>query len=88
MQTVLLLFGGISPEHEVAIVSALQVGHALKLAGFNVLPAYISKTGAWYLGNDSFLDAKNYLDPNFVSKHGKAFFLLLIGQLLLSPSQP
>lgn len=75
MQTILLIFGGISPEHEVAIVTAIQVGQALKKAGFKVLPTYISKSGHWYLGGDSFLDPKNFIDPNFVEKNGKKFVL-------------
>jgi len=73
MSTVLLLFGGVSPEHEVAIVTALLVGNALKEAGFKVLPGYISKTGEWFLGDNSFLEAKNYIEPSFVEKHGKKF---------------
>jgi len=75
MQTVLLLYGGVSTEHEVAIVTALQVGHALLEAGFKVLPAYITKQGNWYLGNDSFLKPENYTNLDFVKKNGQPFVL-------------
>lgn len=75
MQTVLLVYGGISTEHEVAIISALQAGNALKEAGYNVLPAYITKRGHWYLGDDSFLKPENYTDLNFVKKNGRPFVI-------------
>lgn len=73
MSTVLLLFGGVSPEHEVAIVTALQVGHALKEAGFKVLPGYISKTGEWFLGDNSFLSPQSYINLLAIQKKGKRF---------------
>jgi len=73
MQTVLLLFGGVSPEHEVAIVTALLVGNALKEAGYQVLVGYITKSGQWFLGDDSFLDTKKYTNLSFIEKTGKKF---------------
>ncbi|KKT48553.1 MAG: D-alanine-D-alanine ligase [Candidatus Collierbacteria bacterium GW2011_GWC2_44_18] len=57
---VMVVYGGVSPEHDVAVVTAWQVMHALKKAGFEVMPVYISKNGSWYLGDDKFLDSKSY----------------------------
>ena len=57
---VMVVYGGVSPEHDVAVVTAWQVMHALKKAGFEVMPVYISKGGSWYLGDDKFLDSKSY----------------------------
>ena len=56
----MVVYGGVSPEHDVAVVTAWQVMHALKKAGFEVMPVYISKNGSWYLGDDKFLDSKSY----------------------------
>lgn len=56
----MVVYGGVSPEHDVAVVTAWQVMHALKKAGFEVMPVYISKGGRWYLGDDKFLDSKSY----------------------------
>lgn len=50
MKTVLVIFGGRSPEHDVSIVSAIaSVIKPLELLNeYNVEPVYISKDGAWY----------------------------------------
>lgn len=52
MQTVAVIFGGKSAEHDVSIVTAISsVIKPLKLTGnYQVIPIYISKTGAWYSG--------------------------------------
>lgn len=49
-QTVAVLFGGRSVEHEVSVLSGHQVMDALDAAGFAVLPVYITKQGDWYAG--------------------------------------
>ena len=49
-QTVAVLFGGRSVEHEVSVISGHQVMDALDQAGFQVLPIYITKQGDWYAG--------------------------------------
>jgi D-alanine-D-alanine ligase len=49
-QTVAVVFGGRSVEHEVSILTAHQVLDALDVAGYKTLPVYITKEGAWYAG--------------------------------------
>lgn len=49
-QSVAVLFGGRSVEHEVSIITAQQAMDALEVAGYKVLPVYIAKDGAWYAG--------------------------------------
>ena len=49
-QTVAVLFGGRSVEHEVSVISGHQVMDALDAAGFAVLPVYVTKQGDWYAG--------------------------------------
>jgi len=57
--TVGVIYGGRSVEHEVAIISALQVIHALDKTKYDVLPLYISKQGQWYSG-EALLKIENY----------------------------
>ena len=45
-----VIFGSRSCEHDVSIISALQLIEAAKTAGFNVIPVYISRDGLWYTG--------------------------------------
>lgn len=51
---VCVLFGGISPEHEVSLRSAESVLCNLNAEKYNILPVGITKTGKWLLfgGND------------------------------------
>lgn len=51
-QTVLLLFGGESSEHEVSIASATNVYDVIDRETYDVLPVYIDKTGGWWLLED------------------------------------
>ncbi len=45
-----VIFGSRSCEHDVSIISALQLIEAAKQAGFSVIPVYISREGLWYTG--------------------------------------
>jgi len=61
-RNVVVVFGGRSTEHEVSIITALQVMHHLDKSKYNILPIYISKSSQWVLGNEDFLDPKLYKD--------------------------
>ena len=45
-----VIFGSRSCEHDVSIISALQLIEAARSAGFAVTPVYISRNGLWYTG--------------------------------------
>ena len=47
-----VLFGGKSVEHEISIISALQAVAALDREKYDVLPVYITKDNAFYVGDD------------------------------------
>lgn len=72
---VAVLYGGTNTEHEISIITALQVMQALKAAGYTVLPVYITKTGSWILGNQKLLDPASYRNLNQVSREGGAVHL-------------
>ena len=46
-----VFFGSRSCEHDVSIISAMQLIEAAKAAGFFVTPVYISREGLWYTGD-------------------------------------
>ncbi len=58
-KTILAAFGGVSPEHEVSVITAIQAVSALRETGLDVVPLYVSKSGKWYTGSD-FLNLENY----------------------------
>ncbi len=47
---VALIMGGVSVEHEISVISALQAYHAIDKAKYDVTLLYISKTGEMYVG--------------------------------------
>jgi D-alanine-D-alanine ligase len=61
-KTVAVLFGGRSVEHEVSVITGHQIMDAVKAAGHQVLPIYLTKDGEWYAG-DRLHHLKLYTDP-------------------------
>lgn len=60
-KTVLVAFGGMSPEHEVSVLSAMQVLSALKETEYRLRALYVTKSGRWLTG-DALLDLEEYRD--------------------------
>lgn len=57
--TVGVIFGGRSVEHDVSIITGLQVVQALDRSKYDVEPIYVSKSGQWYIG-EALLDMRSY----------------------------
>ncbi|REL38863.1 D-alanine--D-alanine ligase [Rhodohalobacter sp. SW132] len=57
--TVVVAFGGVSPEHEVSVLTGVQALSALEDSEYHTLPLYISKSGKWFTG-EPLRDLKNY----------------------------
>jgi D-alanine-D-alanine ligase len=53
--------GGVAPEHEVSVISALQAAAALDRDRYNPVPLYIAKDGTWYTGR-ALLNVDRYAD--------------------------
>ena len=59
-----VFFGGRSPEHDVSIVTGLQILQALDRTRYDAFPVYITPDGVWLTG-DVLLKRENYmLDKN------------------------
>lgn len=61
LKNLVVAFGGVSPEHEVSVLSAMQVIASLKETDFTLIPLYITKSGRWLTG-DLLLDLENFSD--------------------------
>lgn len=48
---VAVFFGGRACEHDVSIISALQCMDAMDTSQYEIIPVYISREGAWYIGD-------------------------------------
>lgn len=65
-----VFFGGRSVEHEISIISALQVIHSIDRNKYNVVPIYITKRGQFYTG-DALEDIQNYKDMDRLLSRSK-----------------
>lgn len=57
-RNIVVIFGGVSPEHDISIITAQQVIGVLKEEN-NVIPIYINKKGNWKTG-EKLLDIENF----------------------------
>ena len=64
-----LIFGGRSCEHEVSVISALQLSRFVDLNKYDLYPIYINKSGEWFWG-DGLLELNNFREPIMFSKPG------------------
>ena len=62
-----VIFGSRSCEHDVSIISALQLIEAAKSAGYTVTPVYISREGLWYTG-DALTNIETFREFNPMAK--------------------
>ncbi|MBN2327899.1 MAG: D-alanine--D-alanine ligase [Candidatus Omnitrophica bacterium] len=49
---VAVLFGGRSTEHEISVITALQVMDAFDSTQFEIIPVYVDAEGYWYTGEE------------------------------------
>src|SRR5687767_7836865 len=69
--TVAILFGGRSTEHEVSIITGLQVVQNIDRNKYNVLPVYVTKEGKWITGDERLEKVDTYKNLSSVSKDFK-----------------
>jgi len=60
-RNVAVIFGGCSVEHEVSIVTGLQLIENIDRNKYNIIPIYISNKGEWFTGKE-LLDIELYKD--------------------------
>jgi D-alanine-D-alanine ligase len=66
-----VVFGSRSVEHEVSIVTGLQVYHALDRTKYEPVPIYITKDGRWLTG-ERLADLKSYSDLKLIVEGERA----------------
>src|SRR6056297_2442499 len=58
-RTIVVAFGGMSPEHEVSVLTAMQAISSLKDTDYHLQPLYITKSGRWLTGQP-LLELENF----------------------------
>ena len=70
-----VLFGGITVEHEVSIITAVQLMKSADRSKYELVPVYIDKAGKWWTGEQLF-DVTYYKNQNlFAPKNLQPFAL-------------
>ncbi len=54
MKNIIIIFGGVSPEHDVSIVTGCLAVNSLDKSKFNPIPIYVNKRGEWFTGDKLF----------------------------------
>lgn len=86
--TVAVLFGGRSTEHEVSIITGLQVVQNIDRDKYAVLPVYITKDGKWITGDSRLEKIETYKNLSSVASDFKNSFIspdTLQGALVENP---
>lgn len=69
-----VMFGGVSVEHEISIITAIQAINSIDTAKYDVIPIYIAKDGTWYAGM-MLKDIKIYNDMDLLKRYAKEVVL-------------
>lgn len=65
-----VIFGGVSVEHEVSIISAVQAMNEMDTEKYDIIPIYIDKERNWYTGK-MLMEMDIYKDFNELKKYAK-----------------
>ncbi len=69
-----VIFGGVSVEHEVSIITAIQAMESIDSKKYDIIPIYIDKNGVWYSGA-MLRDIKIYSDMDLLRRYAKEVVL-------------
>lgn len=69
-----VIFGGVSVEHEISVISALQAMKNIDTNRYDVIAIYITKDGEWYTG-EMLKDIKIYSDMDLLKRYAKPIVL-------------
>ena len=65
-----VIFGGVSVEHEVSIITAIQAMKSIDSKKYEIIPIYIAKDGTWYSGA-MLRDIQIYSDMDLLKRYAK-----------------
>ena len=69
-----VIFGGVSVEHEVSIITAVQAMNNIDTVKYDIVPIYITKDGTWYSGA-MLKDIKIYNDMDLLKRYANEVVL-------------
>lgn len=83
-----VVFGGRSVEHEISVLSAMQVMDALDVEKYEIVPIYIGLEGKWYIGEN--LRSRDFYKnlPQSISQVKEVTFEASVGRSALNVIKP
>jgi len=81
-----IIFGGKSVEHEISIISAVEVMANIDNNKYKVIPIYIDKNNDWYTG-EHLKSILHYRDIDLVKRYAKKVSLVKRGKSFILESQ-
>ena len=69
-----VIFGGVSVEHEVSVISAIQAMKNIDSNRYDIIAIYITKDGEWYTG-EMLKDIKIYSDMDLLKRYASQVVL-------------
>ncbi len=69
-----VMFGGVSVEHEISIITAIQAMNSIDEAKYDIVPIYVAKDGTWYSGM-MLKDMQIYRDMDLLKRYAKEVVL-------------
>ena len=81
-----VIFGGKSVEHEISIISAVDIMSSIDNNKYNVIPIYIDKENDWYTGSH-LKEILHYRDIELVKRYAKKVSLVKRGKSFILESQ-
>ena len=68
MKNIMVIYGGISVEHDVSVITGVLTLNSLDKTKYNPVPVYIAKDGVWYTGDLLDIDAYKKLNYKRLKK--------------------
>ena len=72
MKNLAIFYGGKSAEHDISIITAIQVMQNLDKSKYNIVPIYIDKNNKW-------ISPKDYVNINIYAKNNVKGIDLVVG---------
>ena len=71
MKNVLLVFGGMSYEHDISVVTASQIFRKTKIDDIKILPLYVTRDNKYFLYENKDFILKDFSQKSFNEKNKK-----------------
>ena len=77
MKNIAVVFGVVSVEHDISIITGVMTVNALEKGSYKVVPIYVDRNGLWWTGEDI------KVVENFANLNYKKFMMIILLMLMM-----